>query len=139
MPRHPTPWYRKARRLWYVEIGGKQYNLGSDCERAFDRYHRLMSMAREEPQVATGSVVAVFDLFLEWTKRHRAPQTYKWYTDRLQRFSETLAESIRVSHLKPLHVQNLARCQSRLVRRPREGMHNRPGLSHHNSSGRLPL
>ena len=30
MSHHPKPWYRKSRNVWYVEIDGKQHNLGPD-------------------------------------------------------------------------------------------------------------
>ena len=46
MPHFPKPFYRKSRGRWYVEIGGKQVNLGPEKEAAFRRYHELMA----EPQ-----------------------------------------------------------------------------------------
>ena len=33
MPRFPKPWYRKNRRRWFVQIDGKQVNLGPDREK----------------------------------------------------------------------------------------------------------
>ena len=30
MPHFPKPFYRKPRRRWYIEINGKQINLGPD-------------------------------------------------------------------------------------------------------------
>ncbi len=35
----PKPFYRKSRDTWYVEIDGRQVNLGKDREVAFQRCH----------------------------------------------------------------------------------------------------
>lgn len=43
MPRFPKPWFRKDRSSWYVQLDRKQHNLGPDRERAFRRYHDLMT------------------------------------------------------------------------------------------------
>ena len=42
MPRFPKPFFRDDRGLWYVQIEGKQHNLGRDKGEAFRRYHLLM-------------------------------------------------------------------------------------------------
>jgi hypothetical protein len=65
MAHHPRPWFRNSRRLWYVEIDGKQHNLGADRAQAFQRYHELMGRAPEQREVAADSVSGVFDAFLE--------------------------------------------------------------------------
>ena len=58
MPRHPKPWFRKSRGLWYVEIAGKQYNLGADRHEAFCRYHQLRNQPKRRtapaPNTKTG-------------------------------------------------------------------------------------
>jgi hypothetical protein len=43
VPHHPKPFFRSDRRLWYVQLDGRQVNLGPDREAAFDRYHELMT------------------------------------------------------------------------------------------------
>lgn len=43
MPHFPKPFFRKSRSLWYVELDGKQVNLGPDREAAFKRYHQFMA------------------------------------------------------------------------------------------------
>ena len=45
MPHFPKPFFRKSRQLWYVELDGKQHNLGPDQEAAFTAYHKLMAAA----------------------------------------------------------------------------------------------
>ena len=42
MPRFPKPFFRQSRGLWYVQVGGKQINLGHDRDAAFRQYHALM-------------------------------------------------------------------------------------------------
>ena len=42
MPHFPKPFFVKARKLWYVQLGGRQINLGPDRDAAFTRYHELM-------------------------------------------------------------------------------------------------
>ena len=49
MPHYPKPFYRKPRRRWYVEIDGKQINLGPDRGEAFRTYHELMASPSRSP------------------------------------------------------------------------------------------
>lgn len=104
MPHFPKPFFRKPRGLWYVQIDGKQHNLGPDRERAFEMYHELMRRPQSRP-VASGSVVAIVEAFLDWCRKHRAPDTYEWYRYRLQRFVDFAPPDLLVSQLKPFHVQ----------------------------------
>jgi integrase len=105
MARIPKPWWRKDRKSWFVTINGKRYDLGPDREFAWQRFHELMAQSQKR-QVASGWVLSVFDAFLEWTKRHRAPRTYDWYRERLQQFASSIPTSLTVAQFKPLHVQN---------------------------------
>ena len=43
VPHFPKPFYRKPRRRWYVQINGKQINLGPDRDEAFRLYHEMMA------------------------------------------------------------------------------------------------
>lgn len=105
MPHFAKPFYRKSRGLWYVQIEGKQHNLGPDRKKAFDRYHDLM---RETPQpkqvVANDSLAAIVDNFLDWNNKHRSPATYEWYRSRLQTFMERNPK-LKAATLRPYHVQ----------------------------------
>src|SRR5205823_1573436 len=47
MAHFPKPFFRADRRLWYVQLDGKQHNLGPDRTAAFARYHDLMSRPSE--------------------------------------------------------------------------------------------
>ena len=103
MPHFPKPFYKKARSLWYIQIDGKQINLGPNEADAFQQYHKLMSQPLTS-QVSPESLVMIIDAFLEWSKKNRAPDTYEWYRHRLQRFV-TFYPEMRVSTLKPHHVE----------------------------------
>jgi len=106
MPHFPKPYFRKSRGLWYVQIDGRQINLGRDRDDAFQQYHRLMGEPRQR-HVASGSLVGVIDAFLEWVDRNRSPDTYEWYRYRLQRFIEKHPD-LRASDLRPYHVETWA-------------------------------
>lgn len=107
MPHFPKPFFRSARNAWYVQLGGKQINLGSDKESAFKQYHGLM-IRPPTPTVSRSSdrlVVVIIDQFLDWCQKNRSPDTYRWYKDRLNTFCQSIAADLQVDHLKPLHVQ----------------------------------
>src|SRR5260221_144326 len=43
MPHFPKPFFRKDRGLWYVQLHGTQHNLGPHQDKAFKKYHELMT------------------------------------------------------------------------------------------------
>lgn len=104
MAHFPKPFFKKARKSWYVQIDRKQIKLGSDRDEAFRQYHQLMQQPVEQIAASPESLVNIIDAFLDWTERNRAPDTYEWYRYRLQRFVDKYPE-MRVSSLKPFHVE----------------------------------
>ena len=104
MPRFPKPWFRNDRNCWCVQLHAKQRNLGPDREAAFDRYHELMREPRKR-RVASQTVPAIIDLFLDWCEKNRAPRTYDWYQVRCQAFVDTIPAELRVTDLRPHHLQ----------------------------------
>jgi integrase len=100
----PKPFFRKDRGLWYVQVHGKQHNLGREREAAFRRYHELMQ-APKKP-VASHLVVGIIEAFLDWCSKHRARRTYEGHRWHLQRFVDQLpnATSMTVEEMKPHHV-----------------------------------
>src|SRR5262249_13602226 len=74
---YPKPFFRAPRGLWYVQIDGRQVNLGPDRDEALRRYHDLIARGPDRPEAATGdAVVSVLHAFLDWCQKHRAPRTY---------------------------------------------------------------
>lgn len=107
MSRPRKPWLRKSNKCWYVEIGGKQVNLGSDKKESHQRFHELMAQPepnRKAPRTADISLPEVVDNFLDWVQRHRAADTYEWYRYRLQRLCQTYP-ALQASSLRPYHVE----------------------------------
>lgn len=115
MPRFRKPFFRASRGLWYVQLDGRQVNLGADKEDAFksyyalmrDRSQRVVPSAQPEPRRPSAlGVIALAELYLEWCQKNRAPHTYRWYRDRLNAFCNTIPGDLTVDRLKPHHVQS---------------------------------
>jgi integrase len=105
----PKPFFRKPRRRWYVEIRGKQVNLGPDRDEAYRLYHEMMGDATKPittPAAVQGkTIVALIDAFLGWCQKHKAARTYDWYVEKTTSFARTLADGLTIDELKPFHVQ----------------------------------
>jgi integrase len=102
----PKPFYRSARKAWFLQVGGKQIKLGPERDAAFARYHVLMGGPRPlAPPVDGTSIPGVLDAFLDWCQRHKAPRTYDWYRGYLESFARSLPPELTVRGLKPFHVQ----------------------------------
>ena len=87
MARPRKPWFRKSNKRWYVEVDGKQVNLGSDKKKAHQQFHELMAQPepdRHAPQTVRISIPELADHFLDWVQRNRAPDTFEWYRYRLE-------------------------------------------------------
>ena len=103
MPHFPKPFFRDSRNTWYVQLGGKQINLGPDKTKAFRRYHDLMRETRPA-QTRCVKVVELIDEFLESVQQNQSAGTFEWYRFQLQRFAERYPD-LEVADLKPFHVQ----------------------------------
>lgn len=105
--RFRKPFYRESRRLWYVQLDGRQINLGSDEKEAWRRYHEMMADRGQEVPVApvdTSLAVVILDQFLEWVERRKSQRTYEWYKRHLLNFSDAIPHTLAVDQLKPHHV-----------------------------------
>ena len=100
------PWFRKQTGCYYVEVAGRQINLGKDHKEAMKRFHRLMADEVRVPSRITVDTLA--DLFLDWCGAENSPETYEWYKWYLQNFAKTHG-SLDVSSLKPFHVNGSAK------------------------------
>jgi integrase len=101
----PKPWFRKGRG-WFVTLGGKQINLGTQRDEAFAAYRQLIAhpQTSQAPDATNILIVEIVEHFLDWVQRNRAADTYEWYRFRLERFCRAYSE-LSVRHLKPYIVQ----------------------------------
>lgn len=107
---HPEPFWRASRNCWYVQIVKKQIRLHPERDEAYRLYHVLMSRKPEERAEAPADpipsrlVVELLDAFLEWAGKNKAPRTYAWYKENIQRFVDSIPASLTIAELKPYHV-----------------------------------
>jgi integrase len=93
---------------WFVTIDGRRHNLGPDEKEAKRKFHELMALP-DQPRVPASAeltVAEVFEKFLEWCQKHRAPATYDWFQNRIQKFTNFLKDpaGMPASQLKPFNV-----------------------------------
>lgn len=115
IPHHPEPFYRSARKAWFLQLGKRQIKLHADEKEARKRYHEIMA-SQEEPEppkpVDASLAVVVIDSFLDWVQRHKAVRTYEWYQRHCEAFARSIPSTLPVSQLKPLHLTRI--CDSHL-------------------------
>ncbi len=107
MAHHPRPFYRKSRGLWYVQINGRQINLGRDEDAAFRKYHGLMAAPPPPRRAESGpfAVGELFDAFLDWCHKHRSKRTYEGHKWHLSKFHRWLADAaMPAGDLRPHHL-----------------------------------
>ncbi len=110
MARPNKIWYRKDRKTYYVTIDGKLYNLGKDKQAAEKTFHKLMAEEQQAASVEGVSAAVLMDKFLLWCRDNRAPRTFEWYTDHLQRLLDSLSDqNIAAADFKPFHVYEAVR------------------------------
>lgn len=100
--RHSKPWFRKQTKSWYVQIKGRQINLGRDKRLAKERFHRLISGLHEAPSELTAHVL--LERYCDWMKINRSATTNSSRGYVLKSFRESLPQSLRANALKPHHV-----------------------------------
>jgi hypothetical protein len=119
MPFQAKPWYRSQTDSWYVEIDGRQQNLGKHPENSppprkgkhgwnappaiLTAFHKLMAEGPQLPPAAAVLVCQVCDLFLTFSEKHNDARTFKWYKAYLQDFCDSYG-TMKAVELKPLHV-----------------------------------
>ena len=100
--RIPKPWFRKQNQTWYVELNGKQINLGKDQEAAFAEYHHLMANGVPD---RNWTVRQVLDAYWNWAKDNLAETTTNRREGVVRSFGESVPANLKASQLKGLHVQ----------------------------------
>lgn len=103
MKKRPRPFFRKPRGLWYIQIGGKQFNLGPDKTSAKRQADELLKQ-HYKPRVPSSSAIAVFDQFLSWCKQNRAEGTFDWYFWRINSFQQSLPADLSAGDIEPIHL-----------------------------------
>jgi integrase/recombinase XerC len=110
MPHFPKPFFRPRKNRWYVQLDGKQVNLGPDEKEAFRRYHEVMA-ARKQPVPVTPPsddplLIEILDAFLDWCLKHREKRTFESYEERIKSFLDSLADRrMPLKGLRPFHLQ----------------------------------
>src|SRR4051812_3212111 len=103
----PQPFYRAARKGWYLQLTRKQQvKLGPDPSPVIGRdgkpvppehvrrkYYEVMAAGPEaeppQPKDIT-LVVEVMDLFLDWVEKRKSARTYEWYKRHCQTFVKSI-------------------------------------------------
>lgn len=101
--RQPKPFFRKQTGTWYVQIGKKQINLGSDEEAAFKEYHEIMS-SRGRAQTTFTKVPQLLDAYLEWVEKNRAKASYDKARHYLSLFAQHIGPGFPIASLEGIHV-----------------------------------
>ena len=109
--RVPKPFYVKKRKTWYVQIDGKQHNLGKDKTEAMTQYRELMGNSAKVTAELVKPTAAVLDLlaeFLAWSERNNGERNFETLQYHISRFSKWLSDTgqgrLLVRDLKPFHV-----------------------------------
>lgn len=108
MARKAHPWFRRSDGWWYIKINGRQVKLTQgrrSRQAAMHRWHELIleRSANPPPDSQDHTVASVIDLFLAYSKRSYAPQTYANLHHYLQRFAEAHGFR-RIADCKALYV-----------------------------------
>jgi integrase len=102
------PFWRTERNCWYVQHGTRQIRLSPDKDEAWRLWHEFMARPPEEERpLAPGpdvQAIEVLDDYLDWCQKNKAPRTYQWYRENIQRFAIALPDGLRVADLKPFHL-----------------------------------
>ena len=98
--KEPKPFFRRFTRTWYVQLGGKQINLGPDKKAAWNEYHELMT-SRHALASVTVPVIEFFESYLEWVQNNRAPASYDHATHYLTSFCKSIGKRKQLRHLTP--------------------------------------
>jgi integrase len=101
------PWQRSQNGHWYTTIGHKNVKVADKSDSydvAFKKYVAILSVRDTNPTTVT--VAVLLDHFLEWCLGNRADDTFKWYQRFAQSFIDHVGKRLKVTDLKPFHIQN---------------------------------
>jgi integrase len=104
------PYWLTRRSCWYVHHGTRTIRLSPDKDEAWRLWHEMMARPVEEAKperVPTGpdaEAIEILDAFLDWCQGNKAPRTYAWYRENIQKFVSALPDGLRIAELKPYHL-----------------------------------
>jgi integrase len=101
----PGIWKREQNGRYYVQLGKRQVNLGTDEEAAQETYHRLMLKEGYAPSDSSLKVGDLVKQFLEWSAEQHGKDTTTWYKNFLDDFSNRF-KRLRLADLKPHIIRN---------------------------------
>ncbi len=124
------PYFKESRQTWYAEFDRKQHSLGPNPSHRpkpkkkngvwqapseiLHTFEQLKLKLHQAEQAGEGrpdqAIIDVFDEFLEWCQKHKAPRTYEWYKNHIQSFiahenDDGPSSNLTVTTLKPIHVE----------------------------------
>jgi integrase len=99
--RVPKPWLRASTGTWYVQIDGKQVNLGKDESKAHAKLRAMLDSGAHGDYTVRQVVTAYWD----WMKKNLAESTYERRKEPLESFSAFVSPKLKATALRPLHVQ----------------------------------
>jgi integrase len=95
-------WQRKQTGAWYVEIGGRQINLGRDKKAAARKEAELVAGVTDP---GTYRAEELLELYWEWFEKNRATTTVVRRKPRLVSLSEHLGPKLRAADVRPHHIE----------------------------------
>lgn len=101
--RQPKPYFRQQKQAWYVQIDGRQFSLGRDEKKAWQRYHELI-LNRADLDSETVTAAQLIDTFLEWCSKHRSKGTFENSRRYCRHFINSAGKKLTVAKIKPKHI-----------------------------------
>jgi hypothetical protein len=112
MKRVRQPLFRPSRNTWFVQLDGKQINLGPDEDAAFARYCELMAQRSQKTELPASTipyVVVILDPYIEWLRSRvaegtKAERTHDWYFTYIQSFTKAITSTLTIDQDQPIHI-----------------------------------
>ncbi len=119
--RIPQPRWKKSHKCYYVRLKGKFHRLDPDERKAYQIYSELLSRYKLDEGLTPKASLTVRELllmFLDWTEKHKAGDTYLWYRKYIlgtcgktgkykdAGFANYVSPQLLVRDLKPHHLRD---------------------------------
>lgn len=101
--KQPKPFFRRYTPSSYLQIGKRQINLGGDKKVAWEKYHQIMA-SRQDLTSAAVTVAQLFEAYLDWVQKRKAPATYLHAKHYLGSFVQSVGTRLALGRLKPTHL-----------------------------------